>query len=245
MKQFRMVALMGLTLLMGVIMTACVGGNEETDNKTTRDVIVLYENGQLTQYGGGILTPTNPSALPAIPGMYAMTIEYSTLESDQSNLSVTILSTPASLDNNNIFLGEGVGNINLYDLEYSGGLKPEMYNQDYLLIPCIYWMEDVAAEAFSSEFKKHTFSIWAPEDLTSEDGVLNLTLVDNVTDPTLDRTKSFYSFQAFNLKALIAAFKQKNGKLTSIKVWGSTSRATYDPVEGKPVMKSVDVPYTY
>ena len=56
MKQIRMMALLGLTLLMGVIMTSCLSSSEG-DNKATQTLVAIYENGAFTQQGGGILVP--------------------------------------------------------------------------------------------------------------------------------------------------------------------------------------------
>ena len=245
MKQFRMVALMGLTLLMGVIMTACVGGNDETDNKTTQNVIALYDNGQLVQYGGGILVPTNPSALPAKTGMYTFTIEYTPNTWSDNKLSVTIVSDVIDLTNQHVKKGEGSGNINLYDVQYSSEMVPSMFNQDYILVPCIFWMENVSASNYSSEEAKHTFSLLYPDDLTSDDGVLNLTLIDEVSDPELERTKSSYLYQAFNLKDVIASFKAANGGyISGIRLWGNTNRITYDPMDDRTHKNYVDVELT-
>ena len=233
MKQIRMIALMGLTLMMGVLMTSCLGSNDD-DNKTTQDVVAVYENSVLQDLSGVVLEPTNPSYLPATNGVYNISIEYDPTTISGNKLSVTILEKPVNLTNNNLIKGEGVGNINLYAIEYNSGytnLRPEMCNQDYILVPCIYWMDDVSAEEFPTELAKHHFGLFYPEDLTSADGILNLTLIDMVDDPTLNRYKYYYDYQAFNIKKVIADFKAKNGDINKIRVWASVNRNSYDPTE--------------
>ena len=97
MKQIRMMALLGLTLLMGVIMTSCLSSSEG-DNKATQTLVAIYENGAFTQQGGGILVPVNSSFLPSAPGFYLIEIEYDPTTWSDNKLNVTLLSAPQKVD---------------------------------------------------------------------------------------------------------------------------------------------------
>ncbi len=231
MKRFRISALMGFVFFTGMVLTSCLGSSEG-DNKETRDVVALYQNGTFVQMGGGVLVPNNSSYLPSSPGVYSITIEYDPTTWSDNKLNVTITDRPISLDNPNVRVGEGTGNINLYDLS-ENALRPEMFNQDYLLVPCIFWMENVDLIDYGKEFAKHRFSLLVPEDLHDSDGILNLTLIDEVIDPELNRSKSSWQYQAFNLQSVITGFKSINGKLNTIRIWGSVNRNSYDPEEGR------------
>lgn len=245
MKQIKMMALLGMTLFMGVIMTSCLS-SKEGDNKTTQELFALYQNGTLEQYGGGILVPTNPNFLPAIPGIYSVEIEYDPTTWSDNKLSVTLLSVPVSVNNLNVRQGDGAGNINLYDLEYSGGMNPFMFNQDYIMIPCIFWMDNVEQTtiAYEKELEKHKFSLLVPDDLHNEEGILNLTLIDEVTDPEVERNMKSYVYQAFNIGSVISGFKSINGKIKTIRLWGNTNRNSYDPSEGRTEKKFVEIDLT-
>ena len=142
----------------------------------------------------------------------------------QTDSSVTALVAEA--------IAEGTGNINLYELDYNG-VKPEMFNQYYMLVPCFFWMDNVDVNDYEKELAKHRFSLLVPEDLHNSDGVLNLTLIDDVTDPEVDRYKNSWQYQAFNLQSVITGFKSINGKLNTIRIWGSVNRNSYDPEEGR------------
>jgi len=243
MKHFNLMALMALTLTMGMTLTSCFGSDGK--NKTEQSVIALYQNGTLEQYGGGILVPTNTNYLPSSPGIYTFGIEYDPTTWSDNKLSVTITSKPISLNNPNVRVGADPekGNINLYDLEYNN-MKPEMFNQDYILVPCIYWMDDVTLEGYDNEEAKHKFTLLVPEDLHSSDGVLNLTLIDEVSDPGLERYKTTWVYQAFNLHSAITGFKSINGKINTIRIWGNVNRNSYDPEEGRTSKKYVDIDLT-
>ena len=91
----------------------------------------------------------------------------------------------------------------------------------------------MAVVRMEKELAKHRFSLLVPEDLHNSDGVLNLTLIDDVTDPEVDRYKNSWQYQAFNLQSVITGFKSINGKLNTIRVWGSVNRNSYDPEEGR------------
>ncbi len=245
MKQIRMMALMGMTLIMGMVMTACLSSNEE-DNKTTQNVIALYEGGTLQDASGIILVPTSSTYVPTADGIYSITIEFDPTSVSNNKLNVTIKNPPYNITNDHKSRGEGVGNINLYAVEYNNGynyLKPEMFNQDYILIPCIFWMDDVSSENYTTEYAKHHFTLLYPNDLTNAEGVLNLTLIDMVADPTVSRYKNSYEYQAFDLRHIISEFKAVNGKLSTIRISGMVNKNSCDPEDGSTTTESVDVPY--
>ena len=244
MKHFNLMALMALTLTMGMTLTSCFGSDGK--NKTEQSVIALYQNGTLEQYGGGILVPTNTNYLPSSPGIYTFGIEYDPTTWQDNKLSVTITTKPIGLDNPNIRVGSDTekGNINIYSLDYGGDMPPAMFNQNYLLMPCIYWMDNVAAEDYEKEEAKHKFSLLVPEDLHNSEGILNLTLIDEVTDPQVERLKTSWLYQAFNLQSVIAGFKSVNGKINTIRIWGYVNRNSYDPEEGRTNKDHVDIDLT-
>lgn len=247
MKQIRMMALMGMTLMMGMVMTACLGSDDD-DNKTTQDVFAVYDNGVLQDISGVNLVPTNTSYLPTSDGVYALVIEYDPTTISGNKLSVKILEKPENLTNQNVMKDEGIGgNINFYALEYKSGynqMQPVMMNQDYIMIPCIFWMDDVSADEADAELKKHHFGLTYPADLTSADGILDLTLIDMVDDPTLDRDKYSCKYQAFNIKNVIAAFKAINGDINKIRVWASVNNNSYDPADSKTTKEYSEVDLT-
>ena len=96
---------------------------------------------------------------------------------------------------------------------------------------------------FSIEFAKHHFTLLYPNDLTNAEGVLNLTLIDMVADPTVSRYKNSYEYQAFDLRHIISEFKAVNGKLNTIRVSGMVNKNSCDPEDGSTTTESVDVPY--
>ncbi len=238
-----MVSLLGLILTLGGLMTSCFSDSKD-DNKTTQNVIALCENGTIQQYGGGILVPTSKTNVPTTTGVYTFTIEFDPTTWSDNKLSVNITTAPVNLTNANVKTGTSDGNINLYDLEYSGEMFPTMFNENYMLVPCIFWMENVSLNEYDAELNKHKFSILVPEDLYDADKVLNLTLIDEVTDPELERSKSSWVYQAFNIGSVIKNFKVANGGIKTIRVWGTTNRTSYDPTDGRSSKKYVDIDLT-
>ena len=65
-----------------------------------------------------------------------------------------------------------------------------------------------------------------------------------VEDPTLDRYKYYYDYQAFNIKNVIADFKAKNGDIKKIRVWASVNRNSYDPTEGTTKLEYSEIDLT-
>ena len=231
MKNFRMIALMGLVLMTSLVMTSCLSG-KDGDNKSTQNVIVLYENGTLKQYGGETLIPENTSYLPSAPGIYSIGIEYDPTTWSGDKLNVKLTSAPVSLNNYNVVSGSAKGNINMYDLNYNGEMYPFMFNEDYIMVPYIFWMENVSANDYSAEEKKHHFYLQAPEDLHTDGTTLELWIYDVVDDPEVQRNKSSYLYQAFNIRNLIQGFKAVNGAAPNvIRMKTMVNRSSYDPAD--------------
>lgn len=245
MKQLKLMALMVMALLMGTTFTSCLS-SKEGDNKVTQNVMALLSSdGTLTQYGGGILVPINKISMPSTPGIYSFGIEFDPNGWSGNKLNVTITSSLVSLNNSNLLEGDSQGNINLYDLDYSGDMSPMMFNENYILIPCIFWMENVPDEAgYDKELAKHKFTLQYPKDLHNSEGILELTLKDDVTDPELERTKTSYLYQAFNLQSVITGFKAQNGSLNKIRIYGYTNHSSYDPEHETTAKNYVDVDLT-
>ena len=246
MKQIRMMALLGLTLLMGVIMTSCLSSSEG-DNKATQTLVAIYENGAFTQQGGGILVPVNSSFLPSAPGFYLIEIEYDPTTWSDNKLNVTLLSAPQKVETYNVVKGTGEGNINLYTLQESsstrGTLAPSLFNKDYLVIPCIFWADDVNSESEKEqEIKKHHFNLQAPADIHNSEGVLELTLYDVVDDPELQRLDRSYVDRIYYIGDIINEFNVSNSvKVSKIRIKAKVNRSTYETKSGGDDFFDIDL----
>lgn len=242
MKNFRTFVMMGLFMMTSLVMTACLSGKDD-DNRSTQSVIVVYENGTLKQYGGETLIPENTNYLPSAPGIYSIGIEYDPTTWQGDKLNVKLTSVPISLNNYNVVRGENQGNIALYDLDYNNEMYPFMFNQDYIMIPYIFWMENVNADMYNTEEKKHHFYLQAANDLHREDGILELWVYDVVDEPDVVRSKSSYLYQAFNIRDIIQEFKAANGKLKTIRVYAMINKSTYDLTHQATVKEYKDIDY--
>lgn len=246
MKQIKMMALLGMTLLMGVIMTSCLSSSEG-DNKTTQTIVAIYENGAFTQQGGGTLVPVNSSFLPSVPGFYIIDIEYDPTTWSDNKLNVTLLSAPQKVETYNVVKGTGEGNINIYTLQESsstrGLLAPSMFNKDYLVMPCIFWADDVNSESEKEqEIKKHHFYLQAPADMHNSEGVLELTLYDVVDDPEVQRLRNSYVERIFYIRDIIEEFNVSNSvKVSKIRIKAKVNRSTYEAKSGSDDFFEIDL----
>ena len=247
MKQIKMMALLGMALLMGVIRTSCLSSSEG-DNKATQTLVAIYENGTFTQQGGGTLIPLNSTYLPSTPGFYYIEIEYDPTTWSDGKLNVTLLSAPKKVDTYDAVKGANEGNINLFSLRESsytrGVLEPAMFNKDYIVIPCMFWADNAGSEdEKEQEIKKHHFFLQAPTDLHNSEGVLELTLLDIVDDPETERLKNSYVDRIFNIRSIVEEFKIVNsGKAVSkIRISAKVNRSSYDPKNGNNESVEIDL----
>lgn len=247
MKQIRMMAFLGMTLLMGVIMTSCLSSSEGS-NKTTQTIVALYENGAFTQQGGGTLIPLNTTYLPKESGFYTIEIEYDPTTWSDGKLNVTLLSSPNKVETYDVKQGTDEGNINIYTLKEGssarGVLAPTLFNIDYLVIPCIFWADNVGSEdEKEQEIKKHHFYLQAPTDLHNSEGVLELTLYDVVDDPEVNRIRNSYVDRIFNIRDIINKFNIINSiKVSKIRISAKVNRSSYEPKDGR--IESVEIDLT-
>lgn len=243
---------MAFALMTMLLMTSCLGGSNGTRLDNISIIALYQEDGTILQDDGRILVPTNSQFLiGTTPGMYTFTIECDPNAWENDRLAVTIKSIPVSIENRLVVSSTSTqGNINLYDLNYEDGtgkviICPGMFNKDYLIVPVIYWCENSAnADAADKELAKHNFAL-TYSSLESKDGVLELYLVDTVSETTTSRVKMTRAYQAFNLRNVISNFKYTNGSLPkTIRVNAYVNDESNKIDDGRTKLEFTDIDYT-
>ena len=79
-----------------------------------------------------------------------------------------------------------------------------------------YWVKVTNSSVEDSEVKKHSFVLsYDPEAMTASDTKLKLYISHVVEDAgeTVTRSNFTYAYRAYSIRAALAAFKEKTGKL--------------------------------
>ena len=93
-------------------------------------------------------------------------------------------------------------------------------------------MQNQADRRRAAGQEKHHFYLQAPEDLHTDGTTLELWIYDVVDDPEVQRNKSSYLYQAFNIRNLIQGFKAVNGAAPNvIRMKTMVNRSSYDPAD--------------
>ncbi len=214
MKLFKNFILAVAALASPLTFTSCIGDSDE--NSAEQTIVALYKSdGTFEQYGGTILTPK--TSVVATPGMYTFEVRYNPSDADASgNMPIEVISSLTSIDNENLGSArtEPEPNIPMYSLNYQsnqGSVAPYKFNNDYLIVPAMFWVENVSSSEIQVEINKHTFALTylIGDDnniKVTEDGVLDLYLTDNVADVTTTRARFTSNFEAFYVGKLVKLY---------------------------------------
>lgn len=214
MKLFKNIILAVAALASPLTLTSCIGDSD--DNSVEQTIVALYKSdGTFEQYGGTILVPKQ--SIVTTPGMYTFEVRYNPGDADDSgSMPIEVISSLTSIGNDNLVSShtEPVPNIPMYSLNYQsnqGSVAPYKFNNDYLIVPAMFWVENVSSSEIQAEIKKHTFALTylLGDDSNikvSESGVLDLYLTDNVSDASTTRARFTSNFEAFYIGKLVKLY---------------------------------------
>lgn len=183
---------------------------------------------------GTKLIPETPSVIYTLSnGLYQFTIAYDPSAISNGQVTVTLNSDPTSIMNPYGVLYDteypNDENIPLYAINYTPrGFAPFMFDKDYLVVPVVYQGVSTVNESdVTTELGKHRF-VLVLEPYATGDNTLTFNLTDRVTDPDTRRYYSLFTYQAFDLRNVIANFKALGNKLEKIVIKGMTSERSND-----------------
>lgn len=90
------------------------------------------------------------------------------------------------------------------------------YDKNTIVLTMPYWVKVTNSSVEDSEVKKHSFVLsYDPEAMTASDTKLKLYISHVVEDAgeTVTRSNFTYAYRAYSIRAALAAFKEKTGKL--------------------------------
>lgn len=244
MKLFRNIAIAAVALASTMSFTSCVGDND--DDKIEQTVIALYKSdGTFEQYGGTILVPSQ-TVIASAGSMYSFGVEYNPNDYEGNRLNVNVTSELTSLDNSNVAaVAQAVqGNVPLYDLNYQnvGTVSPYKFNDDIIIVPVMFWIQNVASSQIDDEVKNHSFGLYYV--INDNTDVLDMYLTDSVNDTSVSRPVFTWVLQAFNIRSAVAQFRLRNAALNTIRIHAMVNNVTDDLTDSHTEEETFDIAYS-
>ncbi len=239
MKLFKNIILAVAALASPLTLTSCIGDSD--DNSVEQTIVALYKSdGTFEQYGGTILVPKQSIVTTPGMYTFEVRYNPGDA-TDSGSMPIEVISSLTSIGNDNLVSSptepvpnipmyslnyhigndnlvssptEPVPNIPMYSLNYQsnqGSVAPYKFNNDYLIVPAMFWVENVSSSEIQAEIKKHTFALTylLGDDSNikvSESGVLDLYLTDNVSDASTTRARFTSNFEAFYIGKLVKLY---------------------------------------
>ena len=240
MKQMKFLLVALMTVLMGMSVTSCMNGDDNTIYtgpafaKCTNYFPATFElaNGQKLVVNEWSMPNLN------IGEIYFFYYQFDTAQQpgNSQTLDVTLYagSTPTSISAKSTEGPEKAADYNeatapLYTFNSDTSTQPGILFDQYLVIPIMYWVKvESTDEKQKEELNKHSFILtYDFTNVKSGDTTLELTLnhvIKDGSEETVDRNK-YTSYKAYNLTTAISAFKTASGgtEPTKIKVNAKTN----------------------
>ena len=241
MKQMKFLLVALMTVLMGVSVTSCMKGDDNTIYtgpafaKCTNYFPATFE------LANGQKLVVNELSMPNlnIGEIYFFYYQFDTAQQpgNSTTLNVTLYagSTPTSISAKT---GEGPETATesnkatapLYTFNSDTSTQPGILFNEYLVIPIMYWVKvESTDDKQTEELNKHSFILtYDFTNVKSGDTTLELTLnhvIKDGSEETVDRNKYTSTYKAYNLDRAISAFKTASGgtEPTKIKVNAQTN----------------------
>ena len=218
MKQMKFFLVALMAVVMGVSVTSCMNGDD--NHNVTMTVPVKYNYGSFIM--GGATTKLVPTTeLGFLDGnMYLVYCQYdqSQVTANSNSISVTLLSTPLCIDpksNESLTTIKADPTNPLYSLDKQQS-SLVYYDKNTIVLTMPYWVKVTNSSVEDSEVKKHSFVLsYDPTAMTASDTKLKLYISHVVEDAgeTVTRSNFTYAYRAYSIRAALAAFKEKTGKL--------------------------------
>ena len=240
MKQMKFLLVALMTVLMGMSVTSCMNGDDNTIYtgpafaKCTNYFPATFElaNGQKLVVNELSMSNLN------IGEIYFFYYQFDTAQQpgNSQTLDVTLYagSTPTSISAKSTEGPEKAADYNeatapLYTFNSDTSTQPGILFDPYLVIPIMYWVKvESTDEKQKEELNKHSFILTYDFDELasgSTELVLNLNhVIKDGSEETVTRDKYTSTYKAYNLSSVIYAFKQATGvEPTKIKVNAKTN----------------------
>ena len=218
MKQMKFFLVALMAVVMGVSVTSCMNGDD--NHNVTRTVPVKYNYGSFLMGDATTkLVPTTELGI-LVGTMYIISCQYdqSQVTANSNSISVTLLSTPLCIDpksNESLTTIKADPTNPLYSLDKQRS-SLVYYDKNTIVLTMPYWVKVTNSSVEDSEVKKHSFVLsYDPTAMTASDTKLKLYISHVVEDAgeTVTRSNFTYAYRAYSIRAALAAFKEKTGKL--------------------------------
>ena len=241
MKQMKFLLVALMTVLMGMSVTSCMNGDDNTiyTGPAFAKCVSTYPAATFELANGQRLVVNELMMADLIQdNIYFFYYQFDTAQqpANSQTLNVTLYagSTPTSISAKSTEGPEKAADYNeatapLYTFNSDTSTQPGILFDQYLVIPIMYWVKvESTDEKQKEELNKHSFILtYDFTNVKSGDTTLELTLnhvIKDGSEETVDRNKYTSTYKAYKLDRAISDFKAAGGaEPTKIKVNAKTN----------------------
>ena len=232
MKQMKFFLVALLTLVMGMSVTSCMKGDDNTMAQRSEFVRVNqydFPTSFTTSYGVK-LVPAEPITSSTSKSMALISFQYdrATVAEDAKSINVTMLGDPYYFSEDYVSTNNtNVGNAPIVTLEpstYYGTISGGFFDKNTLILPIAFKYKKYEKEADqSTENALHSFFMTFDSETGFKDGVLTLKLYHNIQgledvaegETPIKRTDNTMDYKAYSISNILSSI---SGTVTQVKV---------------------------
>lgn len=230
MKQMKFLLVALMAVVMGLSVTSCMNGDDNTIVQRTdfvrvvQDFPVYFKN-----MAGDKLVPTSVITTSETMALIYYQYDRATVAENANSVTITLLAEPS-------YIKEGYATTSPYltanapvmTLEPStayGAVKGGFFDKNTILLPVAYKIKMYEKEEdMKAELNRHTFELSYDSETGFKDGVLTLRLKHNAQaiesesgdGQTVERKDNTYEYKAFGLSAVLRSLSSTPTKINIV-----------------------------
>ena len=213
MKQMKFFLVALMAVVMGVSVTSCMNGDDNSGPRTLSVIAKLDSCGSnFKMIDGTKLVPTDPTSIMLLnSGMYIVNGQYNVEDVNVNAASITFTSTstPTNIDGPSVTSTPDDADATMYALNYENTYYPYFFDKNTLILPAMFHFKNSSVSTeLEAELKKHKFILSYDAEKVAEGGETLDLYVNHIITEDKDETRTSYtvSYQAYDLSSVLHQF---------------------------------------
>ena len=213
MKQVKFFLVALMAVVMGVSVTSCMNGDDNSGPRTLSVIAKLDSYGSnFKMIDGTKLVPTDPTSIMLLnSGMYIVNGQYNVedVNVNAASITFTLTSTPTNIDGPSVTSTPDDADATMYALNYENTYYPYFFDKNTLILPAMFHFKNSSVSTeLEAELKKHKFILSYDAEKVAEGGETLDLYVNHIITEDKDETRTSYtvSYQAYDLSSVLHQF---------------------------------------
>lgn len=230
MKQMKFLLVALMAVVMGMSVTSCMNGDDNTIVqrsdfvRVVQDFPVYFKN-----MAGDKLVPTSVITTSETMALIYYQYDRATVAENASSVTITLLADPSYIKEtyatSSPYLTANAPVMTLEPSTAYGAVKGGFFDKNTLLLPVAYKVKAYEKqEDMQAELNKHSFELAYDAETGFKDGILTLRLIHSAQaienesgdGQTVERKENTYEYKAYNLSAVLRSLSSTPTKINVV-----------------------------